>query len=233
MKIFGHRGAAGLVLENTVASIRKALEWKVDGIEFDVRATKDGKPAIIHDETLERTHKVKRKVSDLTMSQIRELTKEHRYPVPNLSQVMRAIGKKVPANVELKERAAVAPALRTLNELVEAKLVEPDKILITSFDHDAVALFREHTERYKLGLLTGKLPGEAYWKLARSLNVFSVNISKKVVNQQFVKRAHADGREVMVYTVNDPAEADKLASIGVNAVFTDVPDKIRSSRAPG
>ena len=54
MEIYGHRGAAGVVLENTVASIKKAIELKVDRIEFDVRATKDSQPVVIHDDTLER-----------------------------------------------------------------------------------------------------------------------------------------------------------------------------------
>ena len=228
MKIFGHRGAAGLVLENSIASIKKALELKVDGIEFDVRATKDGQPVIIHDETLERTHKIKAKISDLTFSELKALTEDHDFPVPTLSQVLRVIGKQVPANVEFKELAAVAPSLRTLNELVEAKAIDPEKILITSFDHTAVAMFREHTERYQLGLLTGKVPGEAYWRLAKSLNVFSVNISKSAVTEAFVQRAHGDHREVMVYTVNEKDVVQKLATMGVDAVFSDFPDRVRS-----
>lgn len=227
MKIIGHRGAAGRVLENTVASIQKALELKVDGIEFDVRATKDGQPVIIHDETLERTHKIQGKIAELTLDEVQALTKDHEHPIPTLSQVLRVIGTKVPANVELKDLAAVAPSLRTLNQLVDAKIIAPEKILITSFDHTAVALFREHTERYLLGLLTDTIPGEAYWKLAKSLNVFSVNISKDAVNEAFVKTAHADGREVMVYTVNDQDVVKKLAAMGVDAVFSDVPDEVR------
>ena len=227
MKIFGHRGAAGLVLENTVASIEKALELKVDGIEFDVRSTKDSEPLIIHDDTLERTHQVKGKVADLTLAEIQAKMNGKAFPTPTLAQVMKAIGRKVPANVELKEVAAVAPSLRVLNELAEAKVIDPEKILITSFDHSAVALFREHTERYKLGLLTGEIPDDAYWKLAKSLDVYSVNISKKAVNEAFVKQAHRDGREVMVYTVNDIETATKLAAMGVDAVFSDYPNKVR------
>ena len=114
MKIYGHRGAAGLVLENTVASIKKAIALGVDGVEFDVRTTKDGKAVIIHDETLERTHKKTGKIAKLTLSEIQNLIKKHPFPVPSLEQLLLAIGKKTPANVELKEIAAVAPTLRIL-----------------------------------------------------------------------------------------------------------------------
>ncbi len=227
MEIYGHRGASGVVLENTVASIKKAIELKVDGIEFDVRATKDSKPVVIHDDTLERTHKIKGKVADLTLAELQALVKDTEFPVPKLSQIMTAIGKKVPANLELKEIEAVGPTLNVLNEMVEAKMISPEQILITSFDHKAVALFREHTEKYKLGLLTGEIPEEAYWDLAKSLDVYSVNISKKAVNEEFVKRAHKDGRKVMVYTVNEKPVAEKLEAMGVDAIFSDVPDKVR------
>lgn len=227
MEIYGHRGAAGYVLENTVASVKKALELKVDGIEFDVRATKDRRPVIIHDETLKRTHKIDKATDKLTMAEIRSLTKTAEFPVPTLDQIMLAIGKKVPANVELKEIEAVQPSLKVLNDMAEKKLIDPKRVLITSFDHEAVKLFREHSERYKLGLLIGKLPGESYWKLAKTLDVYSVNISKKAVNEAFVERAHKDGRKVMVYTVNEKRVADRLKTMGVDAIFSDVPDKVR------
>lgn len=227
MKIYGHRGAAGLVLENTVASIQKAIELKVDGVEFDVRATKDGQAVIIHDETLERTHQIKSKIADLTLSEIQELTQGHEFPVPTLIQLMTSIGRKIPANVELKEIAAVAPSLHVLNKLTEANLINPESTLITSFDHSAVAMFREHTERYQLGLLTGKIPDEDYWQLAKSLDVFSVNISKDAVNADFVNQAHDDDRQVMVYTVNQRSTAEKLKVMGVDAIFSDLPDKVR------
>ena len=233
MKILGHRGAAGLILENTVASVEKALEFNVDGIEFDVRATKDDQAVIIHDETLERTHKITAKVADLTLAQVQELTQDHHFPVPSLSQILRAIGTRVPANVELKELAAVAPTLRTLNELAESGVIHSERILITSFDHSAVALLRKHTNRYTLGLLTDKAPSDSYWKLADSLDVAAVNISKDAVNKAFVEKAHADGREVMVYTVNDKGTADELSAMGVDAIFTDVPDQfVNGKRSP-
>lgn len=227
MKVFGHRGAAGVVLENTVASIQKAIALKVDGVEFDVRITRDGDPVIIHDETLARTHNIESKIADLTSSELQKLTQGHAFPVPTLSQLLRAIGKKVPANVEIKELAAVPSTLQTLNSLTEADVIDPRDILITSFDHTAVTLLREHTNRYKLGLLTGKIPGEAFWKLAQSLDVYSVNISKNVVNEAFVERAHQDSRAVMVYTVNEIDDARRLAAMGVDAIFSDVPDQVR------
>ena len=51
----GHRGAAGYIAENTLASFKKALELQVDGIELDVHLSLDGEIMVIHDETIDRT----------------------------------------------------------------------------------------------------------------------------------------------------------------------------------
>src|SRR5678815_2223735 len=53
--IIGHRGASAVAPENTLAAFRKAIEVGADGIEFDVRLTRDGVPVVIHDDNLKRT----------------------------------------------------------------------------------------------------------------------------------------------------------------------------------
>lgn len=239
MKIFGHRGAAGLVLENTTASVRKALALGVDGVEFDVRITQDHVPVVLHDESLERTHQIAAKLADLTWLQVQEQvgqqTSQAERAIPSLNDVLNAIQDEcekigrdgVVVNVEMKEIAAVLPSLDVLTRLSAAGVIVPDDILITAFDHDAVSLVREHTEHFKVGLLTRHLPEEAFWSLAESLDAYSVNISKDAINEDFVKRAHTCGRQVMVYTVNSPSEAKKLASWNVDAIFSDDPHLIR------
>jgi len=227
MEIYGHRGAAGVVLENTVASIEKAIELRVDGIEFDVRVTRDSKAVVIHDETLERTHDVSGKIAELTLAELQAIVKDMKFPVPTLSQILTAIGNEVPANVELKEIEAVVPTLGVLNELANTNVISAEMILITSFDHRAVSLVREHMEPFKLGLLTREIPDEPYWQLAKSLDVYSVNISKNSVNDEFVTRAHLDGRKVMVYTVNEKEDAEKMEAMDVDAIFSDVPHEVR------
>ena len=53
--IIGHRGASAVAPENTMAAFREAIAVGSDGIEFDVRLTRDGVPVVIHDSTLHRT----------------------------------------------------------------------------------------------------------------------------------------------------------------------------------
>ena len=79
--IIAHRGASAVAPENTIAAFEAAIAAGADGIEFDVRLTRDGVPVVIHDETLYRTHGVRRRVGDMTLS---ELNKSN---VPSLAQL--------------------------------------------------------------------------------------------------------------------------------------------------
>ena len=68
--IIAHRGASAHAPENTLASFRKAVEVGADGIELDVRLSKDGVPVVIHDATLTRTGGINNRVADLTAEQL-------------------------------------------------------------------------------------------------------------------------------------------------------------------
>ena len=76
IEVTGHRGAAGLEPENTLRSIRKAIDLGVDRVEIDVRVTKDGYLVVIHDETVDRTTNGHGYVKDLTFSELRRLDAE-------------------------------------------------------------------------------------------------------------------------------------------------------------
>jgi hypothetical protein len=76
MFIIGHRGAAGLAPENTLASFKKAYELDVDMIEFDVRLTKDNIPVLMHDSRLGRTHHSRQSINNLTHIEIKKLFKK-------------------------------------------------------------------------------------------------------------------------------------------------------------
>src|ERR1044072_5476525 len=70
MLIIGHRGASAVAPENTIAAFREALAVGADGIEFDVRLTRDGVPVVIHDSTLRRTGGLPHRVADLAWEEI-------------------------------------------------------------------------------------------------------------------------------------------------------------------
>src|ERR1051325_11314997 len=71
--IIGHRGASAVAPENTMASFREAIAAGADGIEFDVRLTRDGVPVVIHDSTLHRTAGLPQRIADITSSELKTI----------------------------------------------------------------------------------------------------------------------------------------------------------------
>jgi glycerophosphoryl diester phosphodiesterase len=116
--IIGHRGAAGLAPENTLASIEKALSLGVDRIEIDIHQTKDNVLVVIHDETLERTTNGKGKIKDLTYREILKYSAGAKFSpacenekVPTLAEVLDLIDGKSQLLIELKKATAITPEL--------------------------------------------------------------------------------------------------------------------------
>ena len=86
-KIMGHRGAPADEPENTLRSFRRALEMGVAAVELDVQLTKDGRLAVIHDETLDRTTNGHGAVKDFTLAELKQLDAGQGEPVPSLEEV--------------------------------------------------------------------------------------------------------------------------------------------------
>ena len=71
--IIGHRGACAVAPENTITAFRSAILAGADGIEFDVRLSRDGLTVVIHDDTLKRTGLIDRPVSELTATELQQV----------------------------------------------------------------------------------------------------------------------------------------------------------------
>src|SRR5215216_220607 len=71
--IIGHRGASAVAPENTMAAFREAISVGANGIEFDVRLTRDRVPVVIHDSTLHRTAGLPQRVADLTWTELENM----------------------------------------------------------------------------------------------------------------------------------------------------------------
>lgn len=84
--IVGHRGAAGLEPPNTIAGIRRALEYDVDGVELDVRRTADGELVLFHDPILDLTTDASGLLRNRTLAELRDVRVEGEEPIPTLRE---------------------------------------------------------------------------------------------------------------------------------------------------
>jgi len=107
VKFVGHRGAKGLVFENTLASIIRCIELGADAVEFDVHATKDNQLILHHDKSLNRMYSLDKKIRDMTLSEIKKATADYKYPVNSFEEIMEIV-KDYPVFLELKDKPVTA-----------------------------------------------------------------------------------------------------------------------------
>lgn len=233
-KIIGHRGAAGLAPENTLAGFRRAVAFGVRMIELDAKLTTDGEVICFHDETLERTTSGQGAVAETAYAEIAKLDAGRWFApeyegtrVPLLSEALayfREAG--IAANVEIKpcpgrERDT---ALKTLEVLDAHWFREEDPLMvISSFQRVCLDLAQEHAPHWPRALLTHHF--EDGWKQAvRELEAYSVHGNFAAFGKTHAMDVQLLGAQAAAYTVNDVETTKILFSAGVDSIITDRPD---------
>lgn len=229
MQIIGHRGAAGLTPENTLASFREAIRLGAGWLEFDIRLTKDDVPVVIHDSTLKRTTNGRGPVRDRTLAEVRKLDAGSWFhprfsaeKVPTLDEVLK-LGDRVRLNIEIKGRSAPAEivAKEVWERVRRSGLM--DRTLITSFDVKILKGIRALDGGAALGF-----PWESGLRdpvrRALTLECRMMLLEVGALSEKRVRRCREAGVDVWVYTVNEPDEMRRVMDLGVDGLITDRPD---------
>jgi glycerophosphoryl diester phosphodiesterase len=229
LNCIGHRGAAGYEPENTLRSIRRALDLGVDGVEVDVQLV-DGELVIFHDSKLERTTNGRGYLSRQTFAALRALDAGLGEQIPTLREVCDIMRGPAFLNIELKGRGTAAPVAALIERLVKEEGRSYADFLVSSFSVRELKVFRlEGTCEIPVGLLLAR-PTHFWRRIARLLNAATVNPSARFVSEKMVEQAHAQGWKVFPYTVNVPEQIRRMREMGVDGVFTDFPDRVLSLR---
>jgi glycerophosphoryl diester phosphodiesterase len=248
--VIGHRGCRALAPENTIPSFTLALEAGADLVELDYHHSKDGVPVAIHDFTLDRTTDAGRlwggsglKVADRTAVELRALDAGGWFAphyagarLPTLAEALEVIQ---PQGMALVERKSGDPA--TILRLIREK-GWVNRLIVQSFDWEYLSALHMLEPRQALGALgppvkladgrkAAKLSGTlgARWIDEVEKTGARIAVWSKAVSGRSVHLAHERGFRVWVYTVNDPALANRLLDRGVDGIITD--DVARMFRA--
>ena len=202
-------------------------------IELDVQLTRDRRAVIFHDERLERTTNGRGR---LAQQRYRDLARldcgswfAPRFAKERLllaSQALRLIRPPSKANLELK-RTDRAAALVACVSRVLRRTRSVRRVLVSSFDAALLARIKASTPRLAVALICRRAPTRSIRRAAQ-LGCRSWHPHRTLVSPSLVRRAHAAGLRVHVWTVDRPAEAARLIRMGVDGVFTNVPDRIRA-----
>ncbi len=225
---FAHRGASGHSPENTMLAFRYAFELGADAIECDVQLSADGVPVIIHDSTVERTTNGSGLVAALSLDELRRLDAGAGEQIPELADVLalcRERGKQV--NLEIK--ADTLEQAQRVAEVVGEALESggyADLALVSSFWLPVLPALKSAYPH----LRTATLHSGMRWRLlnmvtaARANGADALHPDVRLTSRALVESAHAAGLQVNVWTVDDPRTIQRLASWGVDGIFTNFPE---------
>lgn len=221
----GHRGAAGYEPENTLISIKKALELKVDIIELDVYCCQSGELVLFHDPTLERTTNGKGYLIRKSYAELQQLDAGKGERIPTLESALKLINRKAKVNIELKGRRTLHPVLHMIEKYVHYYGWQYDDFLISSFKRSKLKKIRKLKSKIPIGaLLLYRSLG--FLKFSQKIKTYAIHVNYKIVNSKLINDAHKKGIKIFVWTVNDLQEITYFKKLGVDGIFSDYPDRI-------
>lgn len=236
MDIIAHRGAHNgrNVQENTLAAFQRAVDLGADGIELDVRLTKDGKLVVCHDCDIRynsRNHRIA--YYKLSALEVAGLVNDRFEPEdgatnPTLRVVLENYLAKLPINVEIKDNdcaQALADLVDTMK--LDAELVKWN-LVVSSFMLDELLRFKHLRPEVEVGYLlnAGEEPGLKLFNNLRNANFEAIHFHRSV-RDTVIRQTKHWGFKTRAYTVNDVTQFAELAFLGADGVFTDkVPEML-------
>jgi glycerophosphoryl diester phosphodiesterase len=249
--IIAHRGASARAPENTLAAFRRAFDDGADGLEFDVRLASDGVPVVVHDATLKRTAGRKGEIASLSSSALAEIDVgswfNRRRParahedyalerIPTLARVLDEFAPRARAlYVELKcGRDDTVLLAAAVVEVLRARPLAARRSVVESFDLEAVAEVKRlapHSRAAALFERSLRRPLAAREMCARALahGADEIALQRPLATRRTVETARAAGLPTVVWTVDHPSWAGRALALGLRALITNDPARLRAA----
>ena len=244
--IIGHRGASAVAPENTIAAFREALAVGADGIEFDVRLTRDGVPVVIHDSTLRRTGGLPHRVADLTWAEISKIDVGSWFAgtfanetVPSLAELFTLFQSNT-STLYLEMKCDSPSGQQPLAEACVKAIHEQglkSRVVVECFQLPALKILGEIDPDIKTVALfepsftnPSVLSDQRIINQATDIGASALALHHRLARESLVQKAKAAGLHVAVWTVDDPAWIERARAIGVDALITNNPQAMIRAR---
>ncbi len=245
----GHRGCAGELPENTLASFERGLADGAVILETDLHLTRDGIPVLIHDDDVDRVTEGSGPVRDFDLAALQKLDAGHRFsPDGGRTHPERGRGHRIPT---LEEALAAFPGARFNLELKQdlPGLLERTVEIVVEAGREALSLVTAEKDptmqrlrafvksrgaRVALGASVGDvvgfvrsaLSGEAPETRPAALQIPAEFAGQPLVRPALVDHAHRFGVQIHVWTINEPEQMEHLLDLGVDALISDFPARV-------
>ena len=233
--VWAHRGASGYAPENTLASFKKAIEMKADGIELDVQMTKDGQLVVIHDETVNRTSDHDGWVKDFTLEELKQFNFNMRFPeygfqeIPTLKEVFELVyPSNLVVNVEIKSNIIPYPGIEELVMKTVNECGMKERVVYSSFNHKSCVKLRELDKDAYIGFLYE----DGFLDVAEYVSKHGGNALHPALyllqDPAFMPEAKKYGLDVNCWTINEKEHMLLGCKLGLTSIITNYPDIARN-----
>lgn len=228
-EIVAHRGASAVAPENTMAAVRQAIADGADWVEIDVQETADDQVVVFHDSDFMKLAGNPLKIWDATLPDLARIDigswfdpKFGDQRVPTLAQVLEECRGRAGVMIELKYYGHDRQLEKRVVDIVEACRMT-DEIVIMSLKREAVEKMKALRPNWQVGLLMSVAAGDL-----RNINADFLAVNASFVDRSFVRANHSIGKQVSVWTVNDPVNMSRMIGKGVDGLITDKPALART-----
>lgn len=233
--IIAHRGAPRNAPENTLPAMREAARLGAQWVEVDVKLTADGRPVIIHDDTVDRTTNGRGLVAGLTLAQIRKLhtgigTHHTGTPVPTLEELIETVLKlDVGLQLELKPTAGddVETAEIALDVLKSLWPIGRGKLFLSSFSSRSLQAARRIMPDVPRAFAV-LVPPRNPRALLEETDCQILHCLGDLLTDEALAILGDSGIEYAVAVINDRATATRLLAAGAQTILSDIPDLLTS-----
>tara|TARA_B100001057_G_scaffold432200_1_gene460179 strand:- start:5201 stop:5953 length:753 start_codon:yes stop_codon:yes gene_type:complete len=226
--VVGHRGAMGHVLENTIESVKKAIELNVDGIEIDVFKSKTGELVVYHDPFLSRLSNSNAFIEQISLDSIKKVKLIGGFSIPTLEEIVDIIPDKIFLNIELKGKDTANETNKIIINYLNKYNLPTSKFIISSFIWDELKKIRSINKDLPIAILVDSLYKiDDAIKLAKQINAVALNPDNKFITKGIVNKIQSNNIKVYPYTINTPKNIRRMRSMGVDAIITDYPERIK------
>ena len=229
-----------------MAAFREALAVGADGIEFDVRLTRDGVPVVIHDSTLRRTGGLPQRIADLTWEEISKVdvgswfaTRYANETVPSLAELF-TLFQSNNSTLYLEMKCDSASEHRALAEACVRAIDEhamKERVMVECFQLPALRILKEIDPEIKTVALfepafrnPSVLSDQRVIKQATDVGAAALALHHRLARESLVRKAKEAGMHVAVWTVDDPAWIERAKTMGIDALITNNPAAMLAHR---
>ncbi|MCG6950588.1 MAG: hypothetical protein LJE93_16870 [Acidobacteria bacterium] len=233
-RVIAHRGFSGAAPENTRAAVRAAIEVGADMAEIDVTLSADMHVVVIHDPTLDRTTNGSGEVSLFTLEELKELDAGSWFDpsfagerIPTLDEVLAEANGRILLNVEIKSESVDRGVVKRVASAIRGRDM-CEQVVVSSFSPTALLQMHAIAPEIRTAVLynTELHTGRDAVEIAAELGATVFNIKRQRLTRIMLRRCREHGLPIGVYTVNKPRRMRRLVGKGINAIFTDRPDRL-------